>query len=99
MSWRRRGYGRGHGYGGVRRKLLIGLLALGTLVGYGSGFAHMAGHCRRAEEWRRSRDCPCQHDDRRGPPEWDRGPDARWEGYGPGPWGPREEAWGARNWR
>ncbi len=88
MSWRRRGYGRG--YGNVRRKVLIGLLALGTLVGYGSGFAHMAGHCRRAREWDRRHDCPCEHE-------------ARWNDRGPpGPeWDPRQEAWGPpmRNWR
>ena len=29
----------------IRRKILIGLLGLGTLVGYGSGIASMRHHC------------------------------------------------------
>ncbi len=44
----------------IKKKILVVALALGTLLGFGSGIAHMKmnGHCRRAA-WQEQVTTPC----------------------------------------
>jgi hypothetical protein len=49
----------------MRRRIIMALLALGAIGGYGAGFAHMHRACHNEQQWHGHADCADQHTDSR----------------------------------